>query len=149
MGCKARQAGFTYLLLLIMLAIVGIASAASVTLGAAMSRQDAQRETRAIEEDFKQALESYRFNTPVGQPVMGPNRLEDLLADTRGGRLLRHLRRIPADPLTGKTDWIAVMGTDGGIEAVKSRSGSNVDAVPGEVRHADASSRKLQSRGQT
>lgn len=121
-GCGALQAGFTYLLLLIMLAIAGIASAASVTLGAAMSRQDAQREIRAIEEDFKQALEGYRFNTPVGQPVMGPRRLEDLLADTRSGQLRRHLRRIPADPLTGKADWIAVMGPDGGIESIKSRS---------------------------
>ena len=64
--------------------------------------------------------------------------------DTRGGQLRRHLRRIRVDPLTGKTDWIAVMGTDGYVESVKSRSGTNVGAEPGEVQQADAQSRKSQ-----
>lgn len=50
-----------------------------------------------------------------------PRRLEDLLEDRRAARPVRHLRKLYADPCTGRPDWQLERNSLGGIVAVRSR----------------------------
>ena len=80
-GC-AEQRGFSYLFLLVIVAVLGIAAANTVSLGANASRRDAELELLAIGAEFENALRSYRAAGVAGTRV-GPQELENLLLDRR------------------------------------------------------------------
>lgn len=98
------QRGFTYLGLLILVALMGMTATATLQLGSAIARREAEAELLAIGEEFREAFLSYANATPAGQ-ARYPARLEDLLKDTRFPRPVRHLRRIYVDPVSGKEEW--------------------------------------------
>lgn len=118
---RRAQRGFTYLLLLIALAVGGAGLAA---LGERWSLQ-AQREREAElvfrGEAIRQAIDSYRAATPEGQPDL-PKTLDELLEDRRQPQPVRYLRRLYADPFSGRADWGLVRAADGRIRGVYSRS---------------------------
>jgi len=109
---RTSQGGYTYLALLILLAIISITAAASAQLGAIYQRRMAEKELLAVGAQFQRALQSYASATPIGQPTQ-PRTLEDLLRDPRYPNVVRHLRRVYDDPMTGKGDWVLVMSPDG------------------------------------
>lgn len=114
--------GFTYLGLMIIIAIIGIASAATLRIGSVLQRQEAEEELLAIGSEFRNALVSYANATPAGQS-RSPHFLEDLLKDPRYPSPRRHLRRLYADPMTGKGEWGTVISRDGaGIVGIHSLS---------------------------
>jgi len=118
---RRAQSGFTYLFLLVVLAVVAITSAASLTLGATMSRRAAEQELLAIGAEYERALIGYRLATPVGgQASRNPRELNDLLLDRRLPGVKRHLRKVYVDPLTGTDSWGIVRAPDGSIAAVYS-----------------------------
>lgn len=113
--------GFTYLLLLFIVAASGVAAA---TLGTHWQTQ-AQR-AREAELLFRglqisQALQRYHDQSPDGQPRR-PQQLQDLLVDDRGGRERHPLRQLYADPFTGQPDWVLLRDADGGIVGLHSRA---------------------------
>lgn len=101
---KRPDAGFTYLGLLMLLAILGIVSATAVQLGSVVHRRAAEETLLNVGNEFSRALESYRSATPAGQPDEPPS-LQDLLKDPRFPGVVRHLRKLYADPITGQQDW--------------------------------------------
>lgn len=101
---KRVDAGFTYLGLLILLAILGIVSVAAVQIGAAVQRRAAEEALLNVGSEFSRALESYRRATPAGQPDK-PSTLQDLLKDPRFPGVVRHLRKLYYDPVTGLQEW--------------------------------------------
>jgi type II secretory pathway pseudopilin PulG len=109
---RGAPGGYTYLALLILLAIISITAAASAELGAIYQRRMAEKELLAVGAEFQRALQSYSSSTPIGQPTQ-PRTLEELLRDPRYPNVVRHLRRVHEDPMTGKTDWVLVMSPDG------------------------------------
>ena len=118
---RAPQRGFTYVLLLFIVAACGVAAA---TLGTRWQTQ-AQRE-REAELVFRgmqlqDALQRYHDQTPDGQP-RHPVSLDDLLLDTRGGPARHLLRQVYPDPFTGLPDWVLIRHADGGIVGVHSRA---------------------------
>lgn len=120
---RRRQLGFAYVLLLVAIALLGLLASASLSLGAAMARRDAERQLLAIGLEFQQALRSYAGVPPSATlPVAGrgPRTLEDLLKDPRVPGTRRHLRQIYADPLTGRADWGVVRDTQGHILGIHS-----------------------------
>lgn len=123
MASSRRERGFTYLAILFVVAITGLGVA---TLGEAWSRTR-QREKEAellwIGNQFRQAIGLYYERSP-GAAKRYPEKLEDLLDDQRFVTTQRYLRRIYADPITGKPDWDVVSAPGGGIMGVKSRSTS-------------------------
>lgn len=103
-GVGRRNCGFTYMALLIVLAIMGIASAAALQFGIATYRRAAEESLLNIGGEFSQALASYRRLTPVGQSGE-PRDLQDLLKDPRFPGVVRHLRKLYYDPITGRQEW--------------------------------------------
>ena len=89
-------------------------------------RTAAQRRARAgaslfVGNQFRNAFSTYYGFTPAGKPRY-PRALEDLVEDNRFPVPRRHLRRVYADPMTGKPDWVLLDAPGGGIAGVQSRS---------------------------
>lgn len=106
------QRGYAYIALLIGIAIVGVAAAATIQLGALYQRRMAEKALLEVGGAFQRALLSYADATPAGLPRQ-PRTLEDLVRDPRYPNPVRYLRRVYADPLTGKADWVLVRSPDG------------------------------------
>jgi type II secretory pathway pseudopilin PulG len=119
---RRRAAGFTYISLIILVAIIGLVGATAVKLGSVMQRSAAERELLNIGAQFSDALHSYAKATPPGQPTQPPS-LKELLLDPRFPGVRRHLRKIFVDPMTGRAEWgvTYVAGTTG-VVAVYSLS---------------------------
>lgn len=130
----ARCGGFTYIGLIVLLAILGLVGAAGMKTGSLMQRAAAEEELLEIGAAFSEALRSYSAATPKGQPQQPPN-LEALLKDPRFPGVRRHLRRIFVDPLTGKAEWgVMTMGDKAFVTGVYSLSA----AKPLKVGNFDA-----------
>lgn len=119
-GRRAR--GFTYLGMLILLAVLGLVGAAGLKMGTLLQRAAAEEELLEIGAQFSEALRSYAAATPPGQPQQPPG-LQDLLKDPRFPNPRRHLRKIFVDPVTGKAEWgILYVGDKVGVLGVYSLS---------------------------
>lgn len=119
---KTRQQGFTYLSLVILLAIIGLVGAAALKVEALMARAAAEEELLETGAAFSAALDSYAAATPEGKPTQPPT-LQDLLKDTRFPTIRRHLRKVFIDPISGKAEWgITYIGDKTGIVGIYSLS---------------------------
>lgn len=127
---RQRINGFTLIGLLILIALIGLMSTASLRIGALLQRRDAEQELLHVGSQFRIAFQSYYLMTPMGQRPY-PNTLEELIKDPRFPQPVRHLRKLYADPITGKTDWLLLHSPMGGIIGISSRS----DAQPIKVTH--------------
>jgi type II secretory pathway pseudopilin PulG len=123
-----RSQGFTYLGLIIMLAVMAIFTVSSLQLGSIMTRRAAEHELLAIGGEFRDALASYAAATPEGQASL-PQSLQDLLKDARYPATRRHLRKLYADPITGKEEWGTVTADSG----VSGGNGGNGGAGSGII----------------
>ena len=132
-GRSSIYDGFTYVGLLILVAILAVAATATIQLGAVAARRDAERELLYVGTQLQQALRSYRAASPIGTPLF-PTELDQLLRDPRLPSLRRHLRSIPVDPMTGSTAWGLARSPEGWIIGVHSLS----DARPIKAGNFDA-----------
>lgn len=116
-----RVGGFTYLAVLAMIAIMGIALAVTGEVWHIALKREKERELLFVGDQFRRAINSYYAHTPAtGHSQL--KSLEDLLRDPRYPSVQRHLRRIYADPVSGRTEWGLVKGEDGEIFGVHSLS---------------------------
>lgn len=116
-----RQDGFTYFVVLLLVVVTATGALALGTLWQTAERRERERELLEAGRELRRAIDSYR-RLPVGGKRQYPPSLEDLLLDPRLPGVRRHLRRIPVDPLTGRTEWGLVQAPDGGILGVHSLS---------------------------
>lgn len=118
-----RQAGFTYLGLIIFVAIIGLVGAATLKIGSLLQRAAAEEELLEIGAAFSAALDSYAAATPRGGSPYPPS-LAELLKDPRSPAVRRHLRKVYVDPLTGKAEWgiVYLGGGETGVVAIHSLS---------------------------
>jgi type II secretory pathway pseudopilin PulG len=129
------QGGFTYVGVIVLVAIIGLVGAATLRAGTLMQRAAAEEELLEIGAAFSDALRSYAAATPKGQPTH-PQSLGDLLKDPRFPGVRRHLRKFYHDPITGTAEWGLVTAGDGkgGILGFYSLS----DSAPLKVANFDA-----------
>lgn len=102
----ARQParGFTFIGILIIVAISGIAlSAVGIVWHQAIQREN-EKELLFVGDQYRSAISSYYESTPNGVKQY-PRKLEDLLLDNRFPVIKRHIRRLYDDPMTTKQPW--------------------------------------------
>ena len=102
----ARQRGYTYLLVLFLVAGLGLMAAQVGVVWQQAVQREREAELLAIGVEMARALASYKRTGP--QQVY-PAKLADLLEDKRFPMPVRHLRRIYRDPFTGQPRWGEVM----------------------------------------
>jgi len=100
----AGQRGFTYMGLLLFIAIAGIALAVIGPVWHTEVQREKEKELLFVGEQMAQAIGSYYLSTP-GEVKQYPVSLEDLLQDKRFPVIRRHLRKIYPDPMTGSPEW--------------------------------------------
>ncbi len=122
-GARCRRAaGFTYVGVIVLVAIIGLTAACTVKLGSLLARRAAEDELLEVGEAFSGALKSYAAASLPGKP-RSPATLEELLRDPRFAVPRRHLRALYADPITGANAWGLLREEGGpGIVAVYSLS---------------------------
>jgi len=107
--CRAftfkEQAGFSFLWMLLLVSLMGIALTISAELMATSARRDREIALLAVGRQFQNAIERYHLSSPPNSRKEYPNSLEDLVQDPRFPGMKRHLRKIPMDPITGKLEW--------------------------------------------
>src|SRR5256714_13469258 len=114
------QRGFTYLGMLVIVALLGFGLAAFGELYSHASQREKERELLFIGNQFRDAIASY-YNKSPGAKVY-PKKLDDLVEDKRLPMPQHHLRRVYSDPMTGKSDWALVEAPGGGLMGVHSLS---------------------------
>ena len=115
------EKGFTYLGILIAMALFGVALAATGDVWRTAAQREREQELLFVGNQFRTAFMNYYSYTPAGKPRF-PRTLDDLVEDSRFPVPRRHLRRVYADPMTGKPDWVLLDAPGGGIAGVQSRS---------------------------
>lgn len=116
-----RAEGFTYLGVLLLVAIMGFGLAAFGELHSHAAQRQKEEELLFIGAQFRDAIASY-YNKSPGTKAY-PKKLEDLVEDKRFPMPLHHLRRIYRDPMTESIDWGVVETPDkAGVMGVHSRS---------------------------
>ena len=113
-----RVAGFTYMTILFIVAIMGagLALVGEVWHTAAMREKEA--ELLHVGNQYRKAIQRYYLSGPRQYP----RTLDDLLKDPRKPTVERYLRRLYPDPVTGRAEWGIVKAPDGGIMGVHSLS---------------------------
>lgn len=115
------QRGFTYLVVLFAVALIGLALAGTATVWTTAAKRVREQELLWVGGQFRLAIQRYYLQGPGGVQ-MYPQSLEELLEDHRWPEPRHHLRRIYADPLTGQIDWQFVTTPTGQILGVYSPS---------------------------
>jgi len=121
-----RQRGFTYLGVLVAVAVLGIGLTAASEVWVTLARRERMAQLQWIGEQYVQAIGSY-YNASPGSVKAYPKTLQDLLEDKRYVTMRRHLRQPYANPVTGKDDWELLMTPEGGIRGVRATLPAQID----------------------
>ena len=116
---RRASRGFTYLAVLFVVAILGGGLALAGEVWQTSATREKEAELLFVGNQYRGAIERYYLSGPQRQY---PRELEDLLKDARMPGTRRYLRRLYADPMSGKAEWGLVKAPDGGIMGVYSLS---------------------------
>ena len=131
---RLAQAGFTYLGLLILLVLMGVALAQAGTLWSQTRQREREADLLFYGDQFRQAIAAYyQAQTPNAYPKT----LDDLLEDPRVPYTRRFLPQIYPDPMTGKRDWVLIKGPDNTIIGLYSPA-PGTPIKQGNFPHANA-----------
>ena len=117
-----RESGFTYLMALFAVAIMGAGLALTGQVWHTGARREKEAELLFVGNQYRKAIERYYLAGPGQYPRM----LEDLIKDPRQPATVRHLRRLYPDPVGGSAKWGLINAPQGGILGIHSLS----DAKP-------------------
>src|SRR5205085_3249330 len=100
---KGRPAGFTYIGLLLGIAIMGFFMAAVSEVWHTAVKRERETELLFAGDQIRKALTRYAISAPGGERY--PRQLEDLLRDPRYPLPRRYLRQVYRDPMTASGEW--------------------------------------------
>ena len=113
--------GFTYIGLLIFIAILGVGLAATGVVFHQQAQREKEKDLLFVGDQIRRAIAQYYEKSPGGNKRF-PQALEDLMLDQRYPATRRYLRRVYKDPMIGSKEWTLVRAPDGGILGVHSAS---------------------------
>ena len=114
-----EQSGFSYLIVLVAVLLVGIMAQVTYQKSSYLRQRDNEAELLFRGIAYRNAIKAYYHANPALKRY--PKTLEDLLEDPRQpGR--RFLRQRYAEPMEKETDWVQLHSADGGIVGVASAS---------------------------
>ena len=128
-AAPSQQVGFTYLGLLVAIAILGITLATIGVVWSTQARRERETELLFVGDQLRAAIGRYYANGGVY-----PHSIDDLLEDKRVPFVRRHLRRVYPDPMTGNSDWQLIHSPEGAIMGVSSGSQDKPIKVAGFPR---------------
>lgn len=108
---RQQQRGFTYLLLLFAIALLGIGLTRVATSWQLDSQREKEQDLLFAGRQIRAALHSYVDQTPLGRDPL-PRSIDDLLEDHRQEPPRRHLRRRYLEPFSGTADWLPIRSGD-------------------------------------
>ena len=118
-GTRSAQAGYTFVELLVVSAIIIILASAVMPLVRVTATRQREAELRRVLREMRTAIDKYKDAADLGnisalELKLGaegyPPDLDTLVegvtaANDATGRKLKFLRRVPVDPMTQTTDW--------------------------------------------
>ena len=116
-----HTAGYTYIGLLIAIVVMFITAGGAASLYSFERQRDRERELLFAGAQIRDAIKRYQALNVNGRQSY-PKELEDLVLDRRFPFVVRHLRRLYQDPVTGTRDWALIRDAEGGIVGVHSKS---------------------------
>lgn len=144
---RGAQGGGAYLFVLFVISLISISLCGSAYIDSVGGRRDREMELFFIGGEFERAFLSYRNVSVALGDEINPSQIGDLLEDRRGGRVIRHLRKVYFDPLTGSRQWgevrargrlVGVYSLAGGTPFVRRLEASRPDADdPGPERYSE------------
>lgn len=93
----SRQSGFTYMGLLMLIAIAGVGMAGVGIVWHKETQREREKELLFIGQAYRNAIGSYYENSP-STAKQYPQTLQDLILDSRFPIIKRHIRQLYADP---------------------------------------------------
>lgn len=102
---NGRQGGYTYLLMLFVVAVAGYGLALLGESWQVTADRERREELEFTLEAYARAFKSFHGATPDGMSYR-PRKLEELVEDYRTGVRRRHIRRLYPNPLTQRLDWL-------------------------------------------
>jgi general secretion pathway protein G len=107
-----REAGLTLVELIVTVAILGILASAAVPIARFKVQRDKERELRRDLWEMRDAIDHYKdaadkgaFQIKLDSQGYPPDLDELVKGVDVQGKKVRFLRKIPTDPMTGKTEW--------------------------------------------
>lgn len=118
---QAFERGYSIIILLVTLAVASLGLSMAGPLWSHEQQRQREQEFVRIGQLYAQALARYRLVSP-GTAKLYPQRLEDLLLDTRFIGTMRHLRQLYPDPTAAGAPWVPIRDDSGRIIGVRSSS---------------------------
>jgi type II secretory pathway pseudopilin PulG len=131
-----KQKGFTYLGVLIAVALMTPSLAIFAEVWRTSLQREKERELLHVGNAYRRAIMLYYEGSPGGLRRY-PRQLEDLVKDNRYPATRRYLRRLYPDPISGTAQWGLVRAPDGGIMGVFSPA-TDAPLKTGNFRLLDA-----------
>ena len=103
-GALDSEHGFSYLGLLLFIAITGIGLSAAGMTWQYQIQSEKEKQLLFVGNALRVALKSYYDSSPSDNKSY-PAKLDDLLLDKRVPNVKRHLRQLYTDPVTGSSVW--------------------------------------------
>lgn len=113
-----RQGGYTYLWVLIAVAVLGVGLVAQAEVGVASTHRARMAQADWAGAQYARAIASYFELAPGGVKAF-PLRLDELTEDRRGPTVRRHLRQLYPNPLSGDGRWTPIRAAGGAIVGVR------------------------------
>jgi type II secretory pathway pseudopilin PulG len=131
-----KSRGFTYLGVLFLVALMGVLLATAGQAWHTQSIREKEAELLWVGDQYRKAIARFYSSSPGNARY--PRELAELLKDPRRPDTQRYLRKLYADPVTGKNEWELVKAIDGGIAGVHSLSEAKPFKVTGfRLEYAD------------
>jgi type II secretory pathway pseudopilin PulG len=118
---ESDQRGAILLLLMVMVVVLGLAASMAGQSWRSTMQRAREAELLWRGQQYQRAIASY-YAVKHGPQKMFPAKLEHLLRDPRSPGVVRHLRKLYSDPMTGE-DWQLVTDPAERIIGVRSSSG--------------------------